>query len=186
MNPCVKIIVTLIDPTERLISFFAHALARNKSDYFEGSYTSNFQEFYINKTTGQIIQQRRGLSAGQYFNRLKRWFEFFPYENIHIVDGQRLKSHPWEEIQLLERFLGVQEITTESSFMYNTTRKFYCHKLIGCLVAGKGRRHPDVPDSAKEKLREYYQPHNVKLLQFLRKLQILRSDSNYHRFEWLQ
>ncbi len=46
--------------------------------------------------------------AGLYSEHLPKWMELFELEKeLHVIDGENLKKHPWEEIAAVHRFLGL-------------------------------------------------------------------------------
>ena len=48
-----------------------------------------------------------------------------------VILGELLKREPWQEVSLLEQFLGIDVITTKEMFVFNNTKGFYCHKIMG-------------------------------------------------------
>uniref|UniRef100_A0A1I7X8Q3 Sulfotransfer_1 domain-containing protein n=1 Tax=Heterorhabditis bacteriophora TaxID=37862 RepID=A0A1I7X8Q3_HETBA len=48
------------------------------------------------------------IKIGVYHRHLKRWLDYFPMDQIHIVDGERLITHPALEVSRTEYFLGLQ------------------------------------------------------------------------------
>ncbi|QQP36682.1 Heparan sulfate sulfotransferase_ putative, partial [Caligus rogercresseyi] len=81
--------------------------------------------------------------------------ESFPSSSFHIVNGDEFIAKPWEELQDVERFLGVYPHIQERNFYFNETKGFYCSRDIRskgvwecsrskCLSKSKGRKKPPV------------------------------------------
>jgi hypothetical protein len=74
MNPNVKLIIIIRDPTTRAISQFAHFLTtRNKVEYNPNKYDSiskYFEDIILNNQTGKV-NNHSFITAGMYVNHYK-------------------------------------------------------------------------------------------------------------------
>lgn len=209
MNASIKLILILRNPVTRLISDFSQTIANrlddpsapddydhddhNRAIQMEGPSASNGnvtstllwrvaeQEFkkYILRSDGGIDEQRRIVRIGMYSMHLERWLSIFHRDKFHFVDGELLIKRPHEELQKLERFLGLPPVITEEHFVFSPKKGFYCltndtassrHKRnavvtdnsfgLVCLGKSKGRRHVAVDRDLVDKLRDFYAPYN--------------------------
>ena len=160
MDPNEKIILVVCEPVRRLISHFAMRVDHRKIS------TKSFEDFFFKRKKGKPKLIGRGyLSPSNYSLNFQKWVDLFTLKQIHIVDGDKLRTEPYPEVAETERFLGLKNGIYKSNFIYNETKKFYCYKPdlkqdLLCLDKDKGRKHPDVDDNVKQYLREYYMPYN--------------------------
>ena len=55
-----------------------------------------------------IAEHYNPLLLSAYVTHLDRWLVTFPAEQILVVDGARLATKPWEEMERVEAFLGLE------------------------------------------------------------------------------
>ena len=164
-QPCAKLIVTLVNPVDRLVSTFVHMMAHKNPKVYDKKHPDmTFEEFAFDNERGNL---RRFDSVGKYYVHLLRYLSFFPSEQLHVVDGERLKKAPWEELLKIEEFLGLPAFSKKDKFYFSKKRGFYCHRSFGCLNSGKGRPHPKIDTEKRRILLEYYKPYNEKLFKLL-------------------
>ena len=167
MNPCVKIIVTVIDPAERLESHFAHNNAKNLSDsYRDGKLVPSFHEYYF-YPDGKIRTDAVGINIGLYAKNMKHWLTYFPSDRILVVDGAVLKNKPWISMRRFEEFLEIPLTFNRSQFYLRNDHKVFCHKKVRCLARTKGRPHPYVDPEDRERLREFYRKSNEEFFEII-------------------
>ncbi len=57
------------------------------------------------------------------------WLAHFKLgETLEIVDGDNLIEHPWQELERIQDFLGLEREITKESFTFNKEKGFYCIK----------------------------------------------------------
>ena len=160
MDPKVKIILVVCEPVRRLISHFAMRVEHGRLP------NSSFEKFFFRKEKDKPrLIERFCLRGSKYYLNFPKWLELFTLKQIHIVDGDKLRTKPYPEVAATERFLGLKKRFTKSGFVYNETKQFYCYKPdykqdLMCLGSGKGRKHPYVNEHVKQYLREYFKPYN--------------------------
>jgi len=114
---------------------------------------------------------------------MKRWLKYFSLDQFHFVSGEKLVSNPVEELQNVERFLGIRHVLTKDIFYFDETKGFYCmcanpfeqntnpDELVAvdqkCLADSKGRTHPWIDIHVINKLREFFRPHNQRLYKMI-------------------
>ena len=107
------------------------------------------------------------VGTGKYHIHLLSYLSYFPPEQLHLVDDERLKKAPWEELVKIEKIFGLPAFSNKDKFRYNKERRFKCHRVLGCLGSGKGRPHPKIDPEKRRILLEFYKPHNEELFNTL-------------------
>ncbi|XP_078000537.1 heparan sulfate glucosamine 3-O-sulfotransferase 1-like [Glandiceps talaboti] len=163
VSPKTKIVFTFCDPVYRAVSDYAHVRFRHRN--VTGYKIKDTFEDSVLDTNGALVTANKLISTGVYIKHLQNWLHVFPSKQIHIVDGEVLKTDPSVELQSLETFLNITKFFTRDSFYFDKKKGFYClHKPKElCLVSGKGRHHPNVRQEILDKLKEYYLPFNNQL-----------------------
>lgn len=95
MLPAVKLIYSVRDPVQRIYSHFLHAV-------IDGLRKPDFEELY-----SRLYPENHLISCSRYAFQLERYLDFFPREQICVVDFNRLINEPHELLEDLFRFLGV-------------------------------------------------------------------------------
>lgn len=93
------------------------------------------------------------------------WLDYFPSNQIHVVNGEKLIKKPWHELRKIEDFLGLKHEITRQNFFFNSTKGFHCIQKQAeehCLDKSKGRSHPNISSHLIHKLRKFFRPYNYK------------------------
>ncbi|XP_077866547.1 heparan sulfate glucosamine 3-O-sulfotransferase 3A1-like [Saccoglossus kowalevskii] len=100
------------------------------------------------------------VDVGIYVKYLFRWLEQFPRSQIHFIDGDNFRNNPAEELQKVEKFLGVRPFFREEHFRKDSVKGQYCMVFpqMACMPSSKGREHPELKEWAKKRLCEFYSP----------------------------
>lgn len=166
MNSSVKLLIIVRDPTTRAISDYTQVLEgkeRKNKTYHK------FEHLAIDASTCEVNTKYKAVRTSIYVKHLERWLKYFPVEQFHIVDGDRLITNPLLELQLVERFLNLPSRINQYNLYFNATRGFYCLRFNfvsnKCLAGSKGRTHPDVDQSVMTKLQSFFHPFNQKFYQ---------------------
>ena len=73
-------------------------------------------------------------------------------------------ERPWEELALVQDFLGLEQMVTKSSFYFDEDKGFYCMRRSEtdsfCLKEGKGREHIRISEKTVKKLKNFYKDPN--------------------------
>lgn len=162
MDPTVHLLLIVREPVTRLVSDFTQ-ITFNRLE--KGLQTRTFDETMI-RPDGSVNVDYYGVDTGLYSRHLERWYQHFPREQIHVVNGDRLIKAPWREISKIETFLGLQARVTQDNFYFNTTKGFHCLRpgqgSERCLAKSKGRPHVQVSKQSVTLLRKFYMPHNLR------------------------
>lgn len=166
MNSSVKLLVIVREPTVRAVSDYTQVLEgkeRKNKTYHK------FEKLAIDSSTCEVNTKYKAVRTSIYTKHLERWLKFFPAEQFHIVDGDRLITDPLPELQLVERFLNLPSRISRYNLYFNATRGFYCLRFNivfnKCLAGSKGRIHPEVDPSVVTKLQNFFHPFNQKFFQ---------------------
>uniref|UniRef100_A0A4W4EIS2 Sulfotransferase n=1 Tax=Electrophorus electricus TaxID=8005 RepID=A0A4W4EIS2_ELEEL len=166
MDPSIRLLLIVREPTTRAVSDYTQVL--------EGKQRKNktyrrFETLAIDSSSLEVNPKYKAVWTSIYTKHLERWLEFFPVEQFHIVDGDRLISEPLSELQLVERFLRLPPRISQDDLYFNSTRGFYCLRVSlhyrKCLAGSKGRAHPHVNATVLEKLQHFFHPFNQKFYQ---------------------
>ncbi len=69
------------------------------------------------------------MCKGTYANFMPAWLAYFKLgETMEIIDGENLIKHPWQELERIQDFLGLEREITRDSFVFNQEKGFYCMK----------------------------------------------------------
>ncbi|XP_059886553.1 heparan sulfate glucosamine 3-O-sulfotransferase 5 [Delphinus delphis] len=166
MNSSIKLLIIVREPTTRAISDYTQVLEgkerKNKTYY-------KFEKLAIDTNTCEVNTKYKAVRTSIYTKHLERWLKYFPIEQFHIVDGDRLITEPLPELQLVEKFLNLPPRISQYNLYFNATRGFYCLRFNiifnKCLAGSKGRIHPEVDPSVITKLRKFFHPFNQKFYQ---------------------
>ena len=155
MNRKIKLILTVRDPVERLISDYTHRVHDKMDD-------KPLEELVLDKY-GEVNTEYQPVSISVYHKHVEEWLKVFKRKRIHIVDGDNLTENPFQEMTKIEEFLGFKHIFTRDNFQFNETKGFYCYKTAKrekCLGESKGRAHPEVDPIVIKKLRQFFKLFN--------------------------
>ncbi|KAI4878617.1 hypothetical protein NFI96_024184 [Prochilodus magdalenae] len=194
LSSSIKLLVIVREPTTRAISDYTQVVVdsdlcvccvlsvlvcvrvsviQRELEVLEGKERKNktyhsFEMLAIDSSTREVNTKYKAVRTSIYAKHLEHWLEFFPVQQFHVVDGDRLISDPLPELRQVERFLNLTPGINRDNLYFNSTRGFYCLRLSRfrkCLAGSKGRIHPDVDPAVLDKLRHFYRPYNQKFYQ---------------------
>ena len=161
MNKNLRILLIVRDPLTRLISDYTQILHNHLE---KGLKFRPFRALAFN-SDGSVNTNYDALSRSLYVNFMPMWLEYFPSNQIHVVNGEKLIKKPWHEVRKIEDFLGLKHEITRQNFFFNSTKGFHCiqkHEEEHCLAKSKGRSHPNISSVLVHKLRKFFRPFNYK------------------------
>lgn len=102
----VKLITILISPAKRAYSWYQHTKAHG--DQVANNYSFH-QVITANDTAPKALRDLRNrcLNPGKYAQHLERWLSFFLPQQLHIVDGDVLRSNPLAVMEEIQKFLKI-------------------------------------------------------------------------------
>ncbi|XP_058838598.1 bifunctional heparan sulfate N-deacetylase/N-sulfotransferase [Topomyia yanbarensis] len=172
--PHAKLVTILISPAKRAYSWYQHIKAHG--DPVANNYTF-FQVIMATDSAPKSLRDLRNrcLNPGKYAQHLERWLAYYPQQQLHIIDGEQLKSNPVEVMMELQRFLKLSPTFDYSEHLrFDNKKGFYCQIVNEnknkCLGKSKGRQYPPMDERSAKWLQRYYQNHNSALNKLLKKL----------------
>ena len=123
--PDVKIIVSLRDPVDRLISQFYHEHRKGRAVEGFESYIADSLQTNWPVSGGDIekIRQRHAVPRGFYADQLEHWLDFFPKERFHLLRFDRLVNDPRTTLNQIFQFLDLPEYDVDTSQILNKGSK---------------------------------------------------------------
>ena len=139
-------------PNSRVI-----ASLRNPIDAAYSQYQMSYRGGQIRTSPGDwdADEGDHFVQACLYYEKLRRYFDVFPREQIKVILFDDLISDPVETMRDLYRFLGVSDFTPDVSRSYNTGGVPRSRALFG-LYKNKALRRmltPLLPSAVREKVR---------------------------------
>ncbi|XP_055528555.1 bifunctional heparan sulfate N-deacetylase/N-sulfotransferase [Wyeomyia smithii] len=172
--PKAKLVTILISPAKRAYSWYQHIRAHG--DPIANNY-SFYQVIMASDSAPKPLRDLRNrcLNPGKYAQHLERWLAYYPQQQLHIIDGEQLKSNPVEVMMELQRFLKlVPSFDYSEHLRFDNKKGFYCQIVNEnknkCLGKSKGRQYPPMDEKSAKWLQRYYQNHNSALNKLLKKL----------------
>ena len=158
-NHSVKLMLVVCDPVYRFVSQYL----QNAETYQEkGRKYPSIEEVALDSDTGDV-ERSSSIMHGCFTDAMRRWLQYFPLKQIHIVDGDSLRENPLSEMTKVETYMGLEKYFTKDSFYFNETKGFYCAKeneMPKCMGSSKGRPHPKLRLSLEKKLRYFFNKCN--------------------------
>lgn len=180
LNHTLRLLVILRDPTTRAISDYTQNLHKSPEKRSPRKLLNSFEDLALRVTRNgsmEVNLRWGAIKIGVYSKHLRRWFNYFTPEQIHVVSGESLIKEPYREIKKVEKYLGLPSFIKPEHFVYNDTKGFYCfdrslsHKNevsatpppLRCLGTSKGRSHARISTDVEKLLRDFYRPFNEEL-----------------------
>ncbi|VDM98539.1 unnamed protein product [Thelazia callipaeda] len=164
--PKAEIIIILLDPAVRAYSWYQHMRAHNDSiavsyglDKILSSNSSNLRHF-----------RNRCISPGRYAHHLEHWLDYYSSTQIHLLDGEQLRTNPAAVISQLVNSLHAQEFPFNDLIKFDDKKGFFCSYINGtkkCLGTSKGRKYKPLNKKLKEKLDLIFRDDNIALHKLL-------------------
>ena len=160
----IKLILVVRHPITRAISDYVHFL----NNVGNATMYSSFEKKVI--LNGTVNSHTSEINKSMYDVHYERWLKWFKKEQILIVNGEELITHPVTELSKVEAFLNLSHYFTKEMFIFNKEKGFYCWKTLNgrtnraktrmkCLGSSKGREHPTVSEDTLDKIRKFLKPH---------------------------
>lgn len=104
--PTTKLVTILISPAKRAYSWYQHTKAHG--DPIANNYSFH-QVITASDTAPKPLRDLRNrcLNPGKYSQHLERWLSYFPPQQLHIINGDTLKSNPIEIMDEIQKFLKI-------------------------------------------------------------------------------
>jgi hypothetical protein len=156
--PAARIIIMLRDPVDRAYSHYHHeirlgeeSLSFEEAIAAEDSRIAGEEErilddpLYASFSYQHFTYLKRGLYAGQ----IRDWLRYYPADQVLIVSSEQLFENPFAEYQRVLKFLRLPTWELPS----------YRAEFSG--------KYPPLDESTRDRLCEYFAPHNRELHDYL-------------------
>lgn len=151
--PKVKVIVLLRNPVTRSVSWYYHQLPIRKKKKPLGEELAWEMEKLEGLTELEMMQLGRkypnNILGSLYYYKIKNWMRIFPREQILILQSEKLYSQPEKTMEKVYEFLGIA---------YYQGKEYPQHN---------SRNYSPISDELRNRLTEYFRPHNQKLAEYL-------------------
>ena len=117
---------------------------------------------------GVLHTEQPFINASCYKYHITSWLKAFDQSQMCYVDGDAFVERPLQQVQMLESCMGLEPFFSEDHFVLNQKSGFYCFKTgedTRCMGKAKGRPHPQIAESVRTRLVEYFQQCNAHLTQ---------------------
>jgi hypothetical protein len=160
--PDAKLIVLLRNPVDRAYSHYQHQVKRvkvNRRETLTFEEAIEAEERILPGETSKMLQHeyyesldhrtRSYLRRGIYIDQLLVWSSFYRREQMLILKSEDLFNNTTNTLERVQDFLEIQHWTPEK---YSTPNK---------------REYTGISPSIRQRLDEYYKPHNQRLYEYL-------------------
>lgn len=76
-----------------------------------------------------LIHNFRCLNPGKYALHIEHWLDYFHHNNLHIIDGDQLKSNPVDVLDQFQKFLKITPM-----FDYSSHIRYFACCLLNIYV----------------------------------------------------
>lgn len=168
--PLIKFIAILRDPVKRTYSNWA--FRHNSSFVNSGEHARDARSFDVAvkeelQNPGLIDWRFAYINRSSYVNQLKRWYSYFPPEQILLLDSEDLKNKPVTSLKAVTNFLGISDFYTD----FEKSNE----KLTGLLgtkdslkekelkIYNANSYNQKIDDKIKKALEDYFKPYDKEL-----------------------
>ena len=144
--PEAKLIALLRNPVDRTYSHYWHAVRGGEVDL-------SFEEVIEAELGGE--EGNGYIARGIYVDQLERWHRFFEREQLLVLKSEDFFKGLDEVVGRVLVFLGLPQ------------PKVPLTKLVPVEVATRGYYPQQMSPETRERLRDYFEPHNQRLYEYL-------------------
>ena len=157
----------------KLILIVRHPITRTVSDYLHYIHrppgmTRNPPSFdsMVFHPNGTIITGIDLIDSSMYDIHYQRLLKWFDKKQIFLVKGEELIDNPFPLLEKIETFLNIPHYFEKHMFSMDGKKGFFCWQKHPkdmkhtCFGEDKGRKHPTLSNSTRDKLREFFKPHS--------------------------
>jgi len=170
-NTSLKMIVLIREPVARLLSSITFQSVNYPQKIIKNMTHSFMTEVFTQN--GEISIDNKHVKYSRYVDGYKQYAKYFNMSQILFIDAMDFKQKPFVVLREVERFLGLKHFISESHFVYNPEKKFFCVRdpssststVTGfCFQGDRGRVNVsntiNITPETHQRLREYYKPYN--------------------------
>jgi hypothetical protein len=175
MNPKIKLLLVIRNPVIRAVSSFTEYLAKYQIKYDPDIYDYSSRQFEkkVLKPNGEVNPQNGHIKYGIYINHLKPWLKYFSFDQLLIIDGEKMIVDPFSVLVKVEKFLNLKPHFKNENFVFNKEKGFFCinnekFDKPKCESESKGRQHPYIAKEILDKLSKFFEPYDKHLFKLLK------------------
>lgn len=180
LNPNIKIMAIVREPVSRMISSLTfisrpgkRATTLNSNDINTYAKKVIKETVYHNNPDNLVKRSTYDVGIASYLKRFKR-------DQVLVIESKEFQKNPVDVLRTVERFLGISSFISDQHFAFNREKQFYCirkactvSKTMVCYQSNRGRKHIELNKEDKERIANYFRPHNENLFRLIGK-----------RFDW--
>jgi [heparan sulfate]-glucosamine 3-sulfotransferase 5 len=175
MNPNIKLLLVIRNPVIRAVSSFTEYLAKYQIKYDPNNYDNSSRKFEekVFKTSGKVNANSGHIKYGIYVYHLKPWLKYFSFDQLLIIDGEKMIIDPYSVLVKVEKFLNLNPHFKKENYVFNQEKGFFCinnekFDKPKCESESKGRKHPFIAKEVLDKLNKFYEPFDKQLFELLK------------------
>ena len=154
------------NPLSRSVS--DHYFIKRRLGQTDASMSVSFTKTVL-YNTNEINTNSSQISVSMYDIHYSRWLQWFPKEQILIVNGDNLKFNPVEELTNIEKFLNIPHYFENDMFnvIVNEGRSYWYWKDTESESQPVGLQHklPYILESTLHEVAVFLQPHASRFCQ---------------------
>ncbi len=155
--PKVKLITLLRNPIDRAYSHYQHQVRKGREHRpFEEAVAEEQARLEAQGQPGEATYEHRHFSyleRGLYLTQLRRWRQFFPGEQMLILESEALYQAPEQTLKEVYAFLGLHTASFPDQLK----------------AANVGRYKEKMSSTCRAQLAAFYAPHNQALCAYLKR-----------------
>jgi hypothetical protein len=175
MNPKIKLLLVIRNPVTRAISSYTEFLAKYRIKYDPNSYDNSSRQFEdkVLEKNGEVNPNIDHIKHGIYIKHLKPWLKYFTFDQLLIIDGEKMIVDPYSVLIKVEKFLNLKPYFKKENYIFVKEKGFFCKNdekfdKPKCESESKGRKHPFIAKEVLDKLAKFYEPFDEQLFEFLK------------------
>lgn len=154
MLPTAKLIVMLRDPIDRALSHYNHQVRKNREPLSFAAAIDAEEDRLAGELERMLEDENyyshnfwaySYLTRGRYVEQLLRWLDWFPSEQLLVINSERFFSSPHEEFLRAVEFLGLDQFQLDSYSKQNTGS------------------YDSMDSGLRNELKDHFRPYNERL-----------------------
>ena len=171
MNSSIRLIVLVREPLARALSHFTFLTDAAKQ------YQNSFDRCVTSSIRGNINRNCFAVKHSIYDEGMDRYLKYFKVEQIMIIDSEEFKRDPFKTLYDIETFLKIEHVIKPEYFTFIKDKGFHCVRSVrnssvaACYDRRRGRKEinvktsDSVTNSTRQKLRDFFKPHNERFFE---------------------
>ncbi|CAL4219804.1 unnamed protein product, partial [Meganyctiphanes norvegica] len=123
-------------------------------------YIEPYEDLVID-SNGMVNNETAYIRHGLYWKYLEHYLEYFPRDQILVINADDLIQNPLHVIEEVEQFLDINQLITTDNLYFDEAKGFYCMRsdvISRCLGSTKGNKHEEISTDLIEIIKRFYAP----------------------------